>query len=54
MNKIDRILSWLAWKLPRRLAYWCAMRVGVNASSGAWSGVVVPSVTVLEALERWR
>jgi hypothetical protein len=27
---MDRFWIWLAWHLPRRLVYWCAIRVGTH------------------------
>ena len=26
----DRLAIWLAWHLPKRLVYWCAVRVGTH------------------------
>jgi hypothetical protein len=50
---LDKLATWLAWKLPRRLVYWCAIRVGAAASTGRWSSQIVPDLTVGEALNRW-
>ena len=44
---------WLAWRLPRKLVYWCAVRVGAHATQGDYSDTVVPELLVMEALERW-
>jgi hypothetical protein len=24
----DTVWQWIAWRLPRRLVYWCAIRIG--------------------------
>jgi hypothetical protein len=50
---MDRFWMWLAWKLPRGLAKWAFVRVGVAASTGRHSGVEVPAVKVVDALARW-
>jgi len=49
----ERVLVWLAWRLPRRLAYWAAIRVGVHATRGRWSHQVVPELYLVDALKRW-
>jgi hypothetical protein len=49
----EKFYQWLADKLPRELAYWCAIRVGAHATTGKWSSQVVPELTVAEALQRW-
>ena len=49
----ERLLIKLSWALPRKLAYWCAVRVMANATTGKFSSQVVPELTAMEALERW-
>jgi len=44
---------WLSNKMPRKLVYYCAIRIAVHATTGRWSGVEVPAVTVVDALWRW-
>lgn len=52
-EKIDRLLMNLAWKMPKRLVSWCAVRVWVNASTGKWSDEEVLGIRFVEALDRW-
>lgn len=49
----ERSLMWLAWHLPRPLVYWCAIRLGANATTGAYSSQVVPELHFTDALQRW-
>jgi hypothetical protein len=42
-----------AWALPRRLAYWAAIRVIANATTGQYGSTVVPELTAMDALKRW-
>jgi hypothetical protein len=49
----EKIAIWIAWKLPRLLAYWCAVRVHAHATTGAYSRQVVPELTAIDALKRW-
>ncbi len=49
----DRIAKWIAWVLPRRVAYWCAIRLAANATQGEHSDQVVPELTAMDALQRW-
>jgi hypothetical protein len=44
---------WLAWKLPRRLVYWAAIRLMAHATCGKWSSHPVPQVNIIDALHRW-
>lgn len=49
----DRLAAWLARRLPRRIAYHAAIRIGVHATTGPWSWQVVPELTFADALKRW-
>lgn len=44
----------IAWLLPRKLVYWCAIRVGASATVGEHSGQIVPDLRFMEAIERWK
>jgi len=39
--------------LPRKLVYWCAVRVGAHATQGPYSNQEVPALTFMDALKRW-
>ena len=43
----------LAWLLPRRLVYWCAIRVGCEATQDKWSNESPTSLLMMDALKRW-
>lgn len=43
----------VAWMLPRKLVYWCAIRVGAHATQGQYSNQEVPALTFMDALKRW-
>jgi len=32
---LERFVIWLSWRLPRRLAYWCAIRVMTHNYGGS-------------------
>ena len=51
---MEKLCMWIAWRLPRRLVYWCGVRMGAWASQGKWAGDEVPGITVLTAMERWQ
>ena len=53
MKKIDRFWLWIAYRLPKGLAYWCAIRVGAHATTGEHSNQVVPELNFMDALKRW-
>jgi hypothetical protein len=51
---LDRLYHLLVWHvLPRRLVYWCAIRLGAHATTGPHGNTVVPELTFIEALQRW-
>lgn len=45
--------GWLADRVPRRLAYFCAIRVGAHATVGKYGDTVVPELHFMDALKRW-
>jgi len=49
----DSICRAVAWRLPKRLVYWCSIRLMASASTGHYRKTVVPKLTAVEALQRW-
>ena len=49
----EQMIIGLAWILPARLVYWCAIRVNAHATSGKYGNQEVPQLRAMEALERW-
>lgn len=49
----EKLLMIIAWWLPRRLVYWCAIRLGVHATQGKYGHQIVPELSFMEALKRW-
>lgn len=49
----ERAAMALAWRLPRWLVYWCAIRLGAHATTGQYSTTVVTDLPFMEALKRW-
>lgn len=41
------------WKLPKSIVYWCAIRLGANATQGEYSNQSVTDLTFVDALKRW-
>jgi hypothetical protein len=50
----EKTARWIAYHLPRRVCYWVAIRVGTEATRGAHRHQEVPTVTIVEMLERWQ
>ena len=44
---------WLAYRLPKRLVYYCGIRIGVNGTCGKYSNQVVGELTMIEGIKRW-
>jgi hypothetical protein len=49
----EKILRWLAWRVPRKLVYWCGIRMFAHGTQGRWSESEAPSLTISNALCRW-
>ena len=49
----EKIACWIAYRLPRQIVYWCAIRVGAYATTGQYRNTVVPELNFMEALRRW-
>ena len=47
------LLMKVVWALPHKIVYWCVIRAGAHATTGAYSNTVVPELTLMDALERW-
>lgn len=49
----EKVLLWIVWKLPKKLVYWCAIRLMAHATTGQYSKQIVPELTAMDALKRW-
>ena len=50
---VNRFYSWLSFRLPRKLVYFCAVRLFAEVTTGKYSSTVVPELTVIDALKRF-
>lgn len=53
VRQSERIAMAIAWRLPRYLVYWCAIRLMAHATTGEYGSTVVPELPAMEALKRW-
>jgi hypothetical protein len=49
----EKALLFVVWKLPRKLVYWCAIRVMAHATQGQYGNQEVPALLAMDALKRW-
>lgn len=49
----EKLAIWIAWRLPKRLVMWCAIRLIANATQGEYSSQIVPELSAMDALQRW-
>lgn len=49
----EAFLIWIAWRLPKSLIKWCAIRLMAHATVGEYANQVVPELMAMEALKRW-
>ena len=52
-NWIQNATIWIAFHLPRGLAYWCAVRVMAEAAA-AHPNKEVPALTAADCLKAWK
>ncbi|KKN01841.1 hypothetical protein LCGC14_1123770 [marine sediment metagenome] len=50
---IEKLTIEIAWLMPRRLVYWCAIRLGAHATTGKYSNTVTPDLLFMDGLRRW-
>ena len=50
---LEKLQIWVAWRMPRWLVKWCAVRVMTNATQGTHSSQTVPDLTCMDALRSW-
>ena len=50
---MERIQKWIAWKMPRKIVYWGAIRLIAHATTGKYAAQIVPELLAMDALERW-
>ena len=43
----------VAQLMPKWLVYWCAIRLGANATGSKYPKQIVPELNFMEALDRW-
>ena len=49
----EKVMMWIAWKMPKWLVYFCAIRLGANATTGKHGSQIVPDLNFMDALKRW-
>jgi hypothetical protein len=54
LHKVPEIFwMWIAWKLPKPLVMWCAIRLMAHATTGQYGSQEVGTVSIMDALQRW-
>jgi hypothetical protein len=48
----EKVCVWIAWKLPKPLVMWCAIRLMAHATTGQYNQEP-DSVSIMDALKRW-
>lgn len=51
---LERLKLAFVWMLPRSLVYWCAIRLIAHATQGKWGNQIVPELSAMDALGRWK
>lgn len=50
----EKLIDYIAWRLPRSIVMAAAVRLMVNATTGPYEHELSPSVTCVDALKRWK
>jgi len=50
---MSKMMMWFAWHLPRKVVYWCTIRLMAHATQGCYRKTEVSSLPIMKALERW-
>jgi hypothetical protein len=53
LSWMDRLSRAIAWRLPRRIVYWCGLRMLSWATMDGWSSENVDDVSFIEGIKRW-
>ena len=51
---LQRIPYWIAARMPRWLVYHCGIRLVSHATTGKYNKQIVPELTAMDALDRWK
>lgn len=51
-KQLDRWF-WFVKHLPKKLIYFCAMQMLIEATGGKYGNTVVPEITFVEAIKRY-
>jgi hypothetical protein len=52
-HKLDKLQMFVAWRLPRWLVRWAAVRLVAHATTGRYGHTLTVKLTAVEALRRW-
>ena len=51
--KKEKLEMWIAWRLPKWLVKWAAVRLIAHATTGRYASTVAPELTAMDAMRRW-
>lgn len=49
----EKLITWIAWHLPKSIVYWCSIRLGANATQDKWADHSPTDLNFMDALKRW-
>ena len=50
---MNKFCMWIAFKIPRKLVYWAAIRLGAYATQDKYSDTIISGLFFMDALKRW-
>jgi|SoiMethySBSTD1v2_1073268.scaffolds.fasta_scaffold401848_2 hypothetical protein len=52
-KRVERVQMFVAWHVPRWLAYWCTIRVMAHATTGEYGMTDPTREPMMTVLQRW-
>ena len=46
-------MRFIANLLPRKIVYWCGVRLFVNGTVGEYSSTIAGDLSIIDAIKRW-
>jgi hypothetical protein len=51
---MEKLYSWIADRLPKKIIYFCGIRLWAHGTTGKYGNTEAPTLTVADALDRWK
>jgi hypothetical protein len=49
----EKVWLWAAYRMPKKLVYWCCIRAIAHATTGQYGTTIVDQISPMDILKRW-